>query len=248
MKESFDPKSVRSFFDAHWTVRKYKDVAMPQEHLDTILHAAQRAPTDATAQLYSFIRITDSELKQKLATLTTNAHLATASESFVICADMHRLNKILESGGHQPGVIPNISVHFAIGDAVMAAQNMLIAAEMLGYQGCWIGGVLNAVEEIVSLLEMPEGVFPFAAMTIGVPDEDPKHRPRLSRELVVHTNKYHSPTASDLEASISNMGAITARGNWIDTLARYWSSGGSMETREPHLGRVLDRQIIGRKT
>ncbi len=45
------PEEVLSFFKSRWTVRKYKSVEMPIEHLDVILEAAQRAPTDATVQM-----------------------------------------------------------------------------------------------------------------------------------------------------------------------------------------------------
>ncbi|RYZ76044.1 MAG: NADPH-dependent oxidoreductase [Proteobacteria bacterium] len=244
--QNFTPDQVRSFFDAHWTVRAYKSFAMPKEHLDTILHAAQRAPTDATAQMYSFIRLTDGALREKIAQATTNPHIATASESFVICADVNRLDQILKAKGYEPGTYPSIAIHFGIGDAVMAAQNMLVAAEMLGYRGCWIGGVLNALEDITKTLELPEGVFPFAAMTIGLPDEEPVHRPRLSRELVVHENSYHRPSKEELLPSIESMGPIAGRGDWAQMLNRYFGQGGTMEKRESALDDLLKRQLRGR--
>ena len=50
---------VKDFFDAHWTVREYTSERIPADKLDVILHAAQRAPTDATAQMYSFVRLLD---------------------------------------------------------------------------------------------------------------------------------------------------------------------------------------------
>lgn len=108
---------------------------MPAEHLDIILYAAQHAPTDATAQLYSFVRLT-GETKQEVAELSTNAHIATAAESFVICSDTRRVRQIIEVAGYQPGQLPAIDIHFGISDAVLAGQNTLLAAEMLGYPGC----------------------------------------------------------------------------------------------------------------
>jgi nitroreductase len=238
---------VREFFDAHWTSRKYKNVSMPPEHLDCILAAAQRAPSDATAQMYSFIRLVDPLLRQKIVEATTNAHIVTASEAFIICADVHRLDEILKNHGYELGTYPNVSIHFAIGDAVLAGQNMLIAAEMLGYRGCWIGGVLNGLETIGNLLQLPEGVFPFAAMTIGVPDEEPIHRPRIPRNQILHENYYRTYSKEELGKSVSDMAAITARGNWAQTLARYFAKEGGMEKREPHLKEFLDEKIRGRK-
>jgi FMN reductase (NADPH) len=241
------PDAVREFFRAHWTVRKYKPIPMPPEHFDIILEAAQRAPTDATAQMYSFVRLTDADLRKKIADLSGNPHIAAASESFIICADIYRLEKILATADLKMGFFPHIAVHFAIGDAVLAGQNMLIAAEMLGYRGCWIGGVINALEEISQLIQLPNGVFPFAALTIGVPDEKHKARPRLPRKMILHENKYTPPTPSELDQGIEDMAQITSRGNWAQTLARYFARGGSMESRETKMQTLLNKTIF-RKT
>ena len=237
-------EQVRAFFKGHWTVRKYKTFSMPTDHLDAILEAAQRAPTDATAQMYSFIRLTDPVLRKKIADLSTNPHIETASESFIICADVYRLEQILKTYDFEPASIPNIAIHFGIGDAVLAGQSMLIAAEMLGYRGCWIGGLINAPNEISDLIGLPEGCFPFAALTIGLPDEDHVHRPRLARKLVVHENTYHKPTREELMAGTEQMASITARGNWAQTLARYFAKGGTMEARESKMKAYLQKMIF----
>src|SRR5690606_19830371 len=134
--------------------------------------------------------LTNPELKKKMAKLTKNAHIETASESFIMCADVWRLKRILNLHDYEFGRFPKAAIHFSIGDIVMVGQNMLTAAEMLGYRGCWIGGVMNALFEIKEELKLPKGVFPFAALTIGVPDEEEKFRPRLERSLVVHENVY----------------------------------------------------------
>ncbi len=236
------PEEVNAFFDSHWTAREFAPTPMPPEHLDTLLHAAQRAPTDATAQMYSFVRLRDPALRAWMAGATGNPHLASASEAFVVCADVHRLRLLLARRGFAWGEWPATAVHFAIGDAVMAGQNLLTAAEMLGYRGCWIGGVLSALPEVVERLALPEGVFPFAGLVVGVPTEDPKHRPRLPRKLVVHEDRYREPESLELEAAMNNMAPVTKRGDWAGTLARYFSPGGTMEAREGLLTEILARQ------
>jgi FMN reductase (NADPH) len=232
-------EAVRNFFSSHWTVRKYKKFKMPEEHLDTILFAAQRAPTDATAQMYSFIRLTDPLLRKDIANLSNNSHIETASEAFIVCADLHRLEEILKTKDYEFGHFPSIAVHFAIGDAVLAGQNMLLAAEMLGYQGCWIGGVMNALIEISQRVQLPKKVFPFAALTLGVPDEPPLVRPRLPRSHIVHDNIYETPSPYALEEGIQGMSAISSRGDWPLTLSRYFAKGGTMEMREKVLSDFL---------
>ncbi|GAA5512075.1 hypothetical protein Dcar01_00789 [Deinococcus carri] len=246
------PQEVRASYDAHRTVRQYVTQAdgtplpMPADHLDAILYAAQRAPTDATAQLYSFIRLVRPEVRAGVAELTTNAHIATASEAFVVCLDVRRVGRVLEAAGQEVGQWPAIAVHFGIGDAVMAGQNLLTAAEMLGYQGCWIGGVLNGLEGILDLLDLPAGVLPFAALTLGLPAEEPPLRPRVPRPLVVHEDRYRDGSEEELRHAVEVMNPIAARGDkpgdWVRLLRAYWAPGGSMEKREPHLVAALKRQ------
>lgn len=235
---------VHDFFAAHYTARKYKNYTLPKDHLDCILFAAQRAPTDATAQMYSIIHLQDMELKKQMAEWTGNPHIATASEAFVFCADLYRLKMILKTKNFDIGSTPHIGIHFGIGDAVMAGENLLLAAEMLGYHGCWIGGVLNEIEKISQALKLPELCFPFAAMTIGLSDESPKIRPRLSRKHIVHTNNYQDYNESDLKKDIEHMGAITARGDWAETLARYFAKDGGMSKREPELQKLLEKTFF----
>ncbi|WP_034383643.1 nitroreductase family protein [Deinococcus sp. YIM 77859] len=246
------PEEVRAFYDAHRTVRHYATredgtpLPLPAEHLDAILHAAQRAPTDATAQLYSLIRLVAPEVRARMAELTTNPHIATASEAFVVCLDVRRVSRVLEVAGQGGGHWPAIAVHFGIGDAVMAGQNLLTAAEMLGYQGCWIGGVLNGLGGILDLLELPAGVLPFAALTIGLPAEQPPLRPRVPRALVVHEDRYRDASEEELREATAIMNPIAARGDrpgdWVRLLRAYFGPGGSMEQREPHLVAALQRQ------
>ncbi|MBB5233217.1 nitroreductase family protein [Deinococcus budaensis] len=246
------PEEVRAFYDAHRTVRHYRTredgtpLPLPEEHLDAMLHAAQRAPTDATAQLYSLIRLSDPGVRARVAELTTNAHVASASEAFVVCLDVRRVGRVLEVAGHAPGHWPAIAVHFGIGDAVMAGQNLLTAAEMLGYQGCWIGGVLNGLGGLLDLLELPAGVLPFAALTVGIPAEQPPLRPRVPRPLIVHQDRYRDPSDEDLRHATEVMNPIAARagkpGDWARLLRMYFGQGGGMEAREPGLVAALKRQ------
>jgi FMN reductase (NADPH) len=228
-------------FAKHRTVRKYKPQALETGHLEQLLYCAQHAPTDATAQMYSFIRLT-GQTKARVAELTKNAHIETAPEAFIICADVHRLQLLLELKGYEFGTWDAVAIHFGIGDAVLAGQTMMHAAECLGYQGCWIGGVLSALEEIIELCELPNGVLPFAGLTIGVPDETPDQRPRIQPELVLHENTYRIPSATELETALERMARITARGDWAQSLARYFAKGGTMETREITLQKVLEQQ------
>ncbi len=123
---------------------------------------------------------------------------------------------------------------------------------MLGYQGCWIGGVLNGLDELLTLLELPQGVLPFSALTIGTPDENTPYRPRIPRPLVIHTDTYKDGTDEELLEAIQIMNPIADRpskpGDWVKLINLYFGAGAGMELREPVLIAALKRQGLWEQT
>lgn len=225
-------KDLLELYQTRASVRKFKPEPLREGDLDKILFAAQRAPTDATAQMYSLLRISDLELRKQVSGLSgSNPHIETCAEFFLILADVHRLQKLVEHRGGSWGHWPRTAAHFAIGDAFLAGSALATMAESLGYGIVWIGGVLNGIHQIGELCRLPAGVFPVAGLCVGVPDETPAPRPRLARDLVVHENQYQEPSPEQLERAFSDMAPI-ARGDWYKLLERYFTTGGTMEQRE----------------
>lgn len=215
------------------SVRKFKPEPLREGDLDKILFAAQRAPTDATAQMYSLLRVSDPEQRRKISSHSgQNPHIETCAEFFLILADVYRLRRLLEHRGGTFGRWPRTALHFAITDAVLAGSALATMAESLGYGIVWIGGVLNGIREIVRLCKLPQGVIPVAGLCVGVPDESPTPRPRLPRALVVHENQYHDYGPEALEQAFIAMAPITKSGDWYRVLERYFAQGGTMEARE----------------
>jgi len=224
------------------SVRKFRPEPLREGDLDKLLLAAQRAPTDATAQMYSLLRVSDGALRAEVARLSNNPHIQTAAEFFVLLADVHRLRRLVEHRGGEWGHWPRTAAHFAVADAVLAGSALATMAESLGYGICWIGGVLEAVEALGELFALPEGVFPVAGLCVGVPEEVPAPRPRLSRRLVVHENRYREPEPAELDQAYGDMRPITRSGDWYKVLERYFTRGGIMEQREPAYQRFTARQ------
>lgn len=216
------------------SVRKFKPEPLREGDLDKILFAAQRAPTDATAQMYSLLRISDPVLRREISSHSGhNPHIETCAEFLLILADVHRLQRLVEHRGGTFGRWPRTALHFAITDAVLAGSALATMAESLGYGIVWIGGVLNGIREIKQLCKLPQGVVPVAGLCVGVPDESPAPRPRLPRKLVVHENQYHDYSPEELEEAYTAMASITRSGDWYKVLERYFAQGGTMEQREP---------------
>jgi len=220
------------------SVRRFAPEPIPEADLERILAAAQRAPTDAGAQLYSILRVRDPALRRRLAEVAGGQpHVEEAPEFFVLLADLHRVGRVLELAGHTPGHFPRSGLHFAVIDAALAGAFLELAARALGYGAVWVGGLLNEAEALVRLLALPPGVFPVAGLAIGRPAEAPRPRPRLPGRLVVHTDRYQAYEEAALAEALSVMGT-----RWLRVLAHYFGREGVMEARDPAFGRAKAKQ------
>jgi FMN reductase (NADPH) len=226
------------------TIRQYKPQPIPPEDMARIIACAQRAPTGGGMQIYTLMRVTDRDLRAQIAHLANDqAHVRDAAEFFVICADVHRNQTLIEYRGGQPSHAPLMSMFYGITDAIIAASYMAAAAEALGYGICFVGGIQNALDQVARLLALPQGVLPIVGLCIGVPDESAgQQRPRMPADIVVRENEYGQLTPADMERCYSAMVSASSRGDWYLTVSRYFGADGVMETREPIARRALEQQ------
>ncbi len=232
----------------HRSIRHFLPRPIPEAHVHQLMCAAQRASTDASAQMYTFVRITDPSLRDEMAHLAGDQeHIRTCAEYFVVCLDVYRLRRLVEHRGGTYGMGNRIALLFGTLDAALAAENLAVAAEALGYGICFIGGIQNAVDEIARRLELPSGVLPIAGLCVGVPDPTripSRPRPRLPQDLVFHENTYREYTAQDLDACYEAMAAASSRGDWYLVLERYFTRGGIMARREAVMARAWRQQDL----
>jgi FMN reductase (NADPH) len=226
------------------TIRKYKPQPIPSTDLQQIIACAQRAPSGAGLQTYTFIRITDSDLRQHIAEIAgSQTHVCEAGEFFVICADVYRDKTLIAHRGGHPSELPLMSLLYGLTDAIIAASFMVAASEALGYGTCFIGGIKNALDEVIRLLALPEGVLPIVGVCIGVSDENPAQRPRLPVDLVVRENNYVRLTSQDLEHCLEAQADASTDSNWYDVVNRYWGSGNDVMTKREEIAhRALVQQ------
>ena len=227
----------------HRSVRAFRTDPLAAGTLDRIVAEAQRAPTDASGQMYSFVQVRDAATRRRVAALSgEQAHVADCAEFLVVCADLHRLFRALVHRGHAPGDFPAIGLHFGVVDATLAAQRLIDAAEALGLGTCCIGGILNGLDELIELLGLPRHVLPLFGVCIGFPAEAPIERPRVALAAVLHPDRYRDQDEAAIEADVAVMAATTRSRDWLTVLTRYFAAGGVMEHREATLRRVLERQ------
>ena len=75
-------------------------------------------------------------------------------------------------------------------DAVIAAQNVVIAAESLGMGTVYLGSILNDIRKVVKLLKLPKYVFPAVGLAVGWKDQEPDLKPRIPRNIIHMENEY----------------------------------------------------------
>ncbi len=232
-------------FSQHRSVRFFLTDPLKEGDLDLIVEVGRRAPTDAQGHMYAMVRIVDRTLRDRIAALCANQqHIRDAVEFFVVCLDVYRLRRLVEHRGGAWGMRERIGLLYGATDATMVAQNMVVAAEMLGYGTCYIGAVQNNTDLIAHELALPAGVLPLYGLCIGVIDHDkyPPRKPRIPGELCFFEDRYPPDFSEDeLESAYAAMGV---KRDWYEAIGAYFATGGTMEHREPVMARAWHQQAL----
>lgn len=147
------------------------DHVMPDQDLQTLLQAGQRAPTAFNIQHTRFVVVQDKELREKIKAVSWNqAQVTDASLLIVVCADTNAWEKDpsrywrnapQEVKGFMVGAIgqyysenEQTQRDEAMRSCGLAAQNLMLAAKGLGYESCPMDGFdFDVVGEMIHLPE-----------------------------------------------------------------------------------------------
>jgi len=136
--------------------------------------------------------------------------IATAPVNLLFCIDYRRNARIAEKG-LAPYTAPYAFRHFWISfqDVIITAQSICTAADALGLGSCYIGTIMEYIEECSAMFDLPEGVIPVVLLTLGYPANPPVVRNKLGAEIVVHHEKYQ-----DADIDILYTAYQTREKNW----------------------------------
>lgn len=184
----------------HRTIRKYKNDPVDEQILNKILSAGTRASTTGNMQVYSIIVTAAHDLKKKL----WEAHfkqdmVIEAPVILTFCADFNRFNKWCRLRKAIPGYDNFLSFFTAAIDALLVAQNCVLAAESYGLGICYLGTTTYNANAISTLLNLPGHVVPVTTLVLGYPDESPGLTDRLPLDAVVHYEKYTDYSDADID-------------------------------------------------
>jgi len=199
------------------TIRAYDPKPLSQDEIDTIIQGAMRAPTAGNLMMYSIIQVSDQKLKDKLVkTCDNQPHIAKAPLVLLFLADMQRwwdyfkVSKVKEKCeeiGKEFQTPQESDLLLACCDALIAAQNSVIAAEALGIGSCYIGDIMENYEIHREMFNLPKWVFPITLLCYGHPKGDKNKIPlttRFPQKFILFTNQYSRLSENDFKDMLKN--------------------------------------------
>lgn len=175
----------------HRTIRAFKDKPIDESIMSTLFDVANQTSTSMAMQSYSIIRVKDKNLRKELGKISNQIYLEQAPELLIFIVDCYRNAMISEEQGLvQPAKHDADRFIQGFTDGAIACQNLFVAAESLGIGGVYFGSILNNIEKVIELLELPKYTYPIVGLGLGYPDQDPELKPRMKTELKVFTDKY----------------------------------------------------------
>jgi nitroreductase len=178
----------------HRSIRSYRPDPVPPRTVETLVAAAQSAPSSSNLQTWSVVVVEDHARKERLAEFAGNQkHIREAPLFLVWLADLSRAERLAQREGR-----PDEGIHFletllvAVIDAALAAQNAVVALESLGLGSVYIGALRNRPQAVADELGLPPNVLAVFGLCVGYADlatgEDVK--PRLRQSVIVHRECY----------------------------------------------------------
>ena len=218
------------------SVRVYQDRPIEKDVKQAILEAALQAPTAGNMTLYTILDITDQAKKDALAISCDNQpFIATAPMVLIFCADYRRWYDVFSEYGNDARKPMVGDLFLAQADALIAAQNAVVAAESFGIGSCYIGDITENYEYHRQLLNLPQFVVPAAMLCFGYPTQQQLDRPKPPRfqvEAIVHENGYCMEKAEAMTRMLAHRNEKTPEElkNWLVRFCDFkWNSEFSRE-------------------
>ncbi|MCD6526189.1 MAG: nitroreductase family protein [Desulfuromonas sp.] len=199
MSETLQNATLENIYQRR-SIRNFTDKPVMVEDLNTILHAANQAPSAHNQQSWRFVVI-EHEKKLQLAQLVSqragdfprasSALLKMAARSIksapVVVAVVNT-GELIDHGQQLFKIEESRSLDFfrtmEIQSSAAAVQNMLLAATSLGLSTVWLGVLFLIKEEVMHFLRQPEGEF-MAVIPVGYAARQSAGPKKRSAEVLI---------------------------------------------------------------
>lgn len=177
---------------SHRTIRAFTDEPLTDEQITTLLEVARHTASSSFLQQCTILRVTDPVIREQLYLASGQPYVGgDRGELFVFIADQYRNSRIRAEGGVDSAPLHTMNLFLtAAHDALLAAQNVVVAAESLGLGTCYLGSILADPRRVITALDLPTLTFPILGLLVGHPDQEPQFKPRLPLEVIAGENTY----------------------------------------------------------
>lgn len=176
----------------HRTIRAFSDDQVDLATITTLMDVVAAAPTSSFYQQRTVIRVVDPTVRQAIAEASGQPYVGGhRGELFIFVVDLWRNAQIRAEAGLDNRVLESTSLFFqGVEDALIGAQNLVIAAESLGLGTVYLGSIGGDPQKVIDALALPLRTFPLLGVLIGHPAQDPAIKPRLPQEITVAVDSY----------------------------------------------------------
>ena len=176
----------QNIFRDRRSIHRFLPGEIEEEILEQILEAGRWAPSWINSQPWSFIVVTDKELKRQIGeigsgkTIFSKANwMVDASAIVVVTVD------------------PEKDANHYVEDGAIATQNMALAAHTFGYASYYLGIFDNknkkgtSEDKLKTLLNIPKKMRVISILPLGVPEKEIEVKSsRKKLQEIVHYNSY----------------------------------------------------------
>jgi FMN reductase (NADPH)/FMN reductase [NAD(P)H] len=158
------------------------------------------------------VDVTDQSIKNTLAkTCDNQPFIARAPLVWLFLADYQRwYDYFIVCGVERVCAEKNVPMRkpeegdlfLACCDALIAAQNAVVAAESFGIGSCYIGDIMEQYETHKELFNLPKYVFPICMLCFGYPTRqqvDREQTPRFDQKFIIFENQYQRFEKTDFD-------------------------------------------------
>lgn len=223
----------------HRTHRAFTDDPVDEATLATLFEVARRGATTSYNQQFTIIHIQDEQLRQEIAAVTGQAHVAgTKGELFIFVIDLYRNACIRQAADADLVHASRMNAYMAgHNDAAIGAQNMVIAAESLGLGTVYLGSINADPRRMIELLGLPAYTYPAFGLLVGHPASEPERKPRLPLSVTVAVDRY--PVIDDPVAFVESLAEYDAE------VQEYYGTRASNTREDSFTHLIQTRQGLG---
>ncbi len=146
-------KEALEFITKRRSIRKFTGEGISRESLETILKAAMAAPSANNSRPWQFLVVTDKEKIAAICNAHPYAKFGVDAGAVIIPFGKKEGHKWFDQ------------------DMGAATENLLLAAANLGLGATWCGVLGDLEPRVHSAADLPDDMFAFALIPIGVPAE-----------------------------------------------------------------------------